>query len=121
MNLVHEIRLTLLVLKSAQLDKLLEFYKALGIELTQERHGKGPLHFSALLGDTLLELYPLPDTSTATVDSTRLGFRIASVDEVVQSLAQCGSIVVSPPQQTPGVYRAVVKDPDGRAVELYQG
>ncbi len=113
------IRLRLLVLKTAGLETLVAYYRAIGLEFTQEQHGTGPIHFSTQVGETLLELYPQTDTSAADV-STRLGFRVANVDQVVQSLARFGNIVVTPPRQTAWGYRAVVRDPDGRAVELYQ-
>jgi hypothetical protein len=42
------------------------------------------------------------------------------VAEAVQALQTIGAPVVSEPQATKWGFRAVVRDPDGRAVELYQ-
>jgi lactoylglutathione lyase len=111
--------LTLLVLKTRQPDTLRSFYQALGVDLSEERHGKGPRHFAGRVGETVLEVYPLTEEIAADA-STRLGFTVGDVDGVVTALRGVGAPVVSPPQQTTWGYRAVVRDPDGRAIELYQ-
>ena len=50
--------LTLVVLRSPDIDRLKAFYEALGLALTAERHGNGPDHYSATLGSTIIEFYP---------------------------------------------------------------
>ena len=50
--------------------------------------------------------------------TTRLGFGVTAVKEVVESARQLTE-VVSEPKQTQWGQRAVVRDADGRAVELY--
>lgn len=113
------ISLTLLVLKTSQVDRLRTFYAALGIELNEERHGKGPIHYSGRIGELVLEVYPLPED--AGVDSTtRLGFAVENLAETLAALQNIGTPVVTPAQETAWGQRAVVRDPDGRAVELYQ-
>lgn len=42
--------LKLLVLKTRQVERLLAFYQTLGIDFTQEQHGKGPAHHSGQIG-----------------------------------------------------------------------
>jgi hypothetical protein len=112
--------LSLVVLKTRQVDKLRRFYNSLGIELTEEQHGKGPVHFAGHIGDVVLELYPLPEDDSPVDATTRLGFTIARVDVVVQALQALGTPFVTEPQVTKWGFRAVVRDPDGRAIELYQ-
>jgi len=113
------VSLKLLVLKSRQVDQLRAFYEALGIAFTQEQHGGGPVHFAGQIGDPILEIYPLPDDGT--VDrTTRLGFGVMNLDQVIEHLRAGGTPITSPARQTTWGYRAVVQDPDGRAVELYQ-
>ena len=51
--------LTLLVIRSSIPEKLAEFYQRLGLTFEHHRRGKGPYHFSAGIGPTLLEIYPL--------------------------------------------------------------
>ena len=48
----------LLVLRAADLAASRRFYEALGLEFVVERHGKGPEHLAASLGEFVFELYP---------------------------------------------------------------
>lgn len=111
------VRLNLLVLRTRQLDKVKEFYSALGISFTEEKHGGGPLHLAARVGDLVLELYPLPADAGPADASTRLGFVVRNLEAV---LARLGAAVVSGPRVTEWGRRAVVRDPDGRKVELLE-
>jgi predicted enzyme related to lactoylglutathione lyase len=112
-------QLNLLVLKTAQPDRLRAFYTALGIDFTAEQHGNGPPHFAGRIGDVVLELYPLAEPA-GTTELVRLGFVVDDLDAVVRSVEERGAVVVSGVRQTEWGYRAVVRDPDGRAVELCQ-
>jgi lactoylglutathione lyase len=111
--------LKLLVLKTRQVDKLRAFYHALGVDLVEEKHGDGPVHYAGKVGDVVLEVYPLPDGGTADA-TTRLGFSVERLTEVIQALREAGAVIAGEPKQTAWGLRGVVRDPDGRAVELYQ-
>jgi predicted enzyme related to lactoylglutathione lyase len=113
------VQLNLLVLKTRQLEALKAFYAALGIEFVTERHGGGTSHYAGSVGGLLLELYPLPEGSTAEDATTRLGFIVPDLDAVLQALGSAGGTVVTHPQRTQWGLRAVVRDPDGRSIELY--
>lgn len=109
--------LKLIVLKTNEIERLCDFYTRLGFEFVEEQHGNGPRHFSTPVGDGILEIYP--QAEGASVDgTTRLGFGVSDVKEVVESVREVTE-VVSEPKQTQWGLRAVVRDPDGRAVELY--
>ena len=111
--------LTLLVLKTLEVDRLLAFYQTLGFRFVEEQHGKGPVHYSATIGAMVFEIYPA--AAVESVDSaTRLGFEMANLAETVESLRSAGTPIISEPKETRWGARAVVRDPDGRAVELYQ-
>ena len=111
------VSLRLLVLKTPQLDAVRAFYQSLGIELTEERHDSGPVHYAGQIGDAVLEIYPLPGgTADAT---TRLGFVVGNLERLVGELETGTTRVIAWPQRTAWGVRAVVQDPDGRAVELY--
>lgn len=117
---MRNVEFSLVVLKTRQLARLREFYGSLGIELDEEQHGKGPAHYAGRVGGVVLEIYPLPEGSTPVDTTTRLGFAVEKVDEVLQALRAFGARVVTEPRGTDWGFRAVVRDPDGRAVELYQ-
>ncbi len=107
--------LDLLVLRTDRMEECLSFYSALGLVFAAERHGRGPLHYSGRAGSLVLELYPCrPDGHSEA--AVRLGF---AVDDLSCVLANVGGPGVNP-EETEWGPRAVVRDPDGRAVELYQ-
>jgi hypothetical protein len=112
--------LRLLVLKTRQVGRLRTFYQALGVGLAEERHGSGPVHYAGRVGDAVLEIYTLPGDGSAADATTRLGFAVESLPEVLQALRDVGVVVAGEPQPTAWGLRVVVRDPDGRAVELYQ-
>ena len=70
----------LIVLRSRDLARSESFYRALGLEFVKHAHGKGPIHLACELGVQVFELYPLTE-GEPTTSSTRIGFRVPSVDE----------------------------------------
>lgn len=114
---------SLVVLRCSDLELSRAFYTALGLAFHTERHGTGPVHYSCQLGDLVLELYPgkpgsAPDRTQA--GAIMHGFRIESLDTVLVSLQALGTKKVQSPADSSWGRRAVVLDPDGRAVELTQ-
>jgi len=113
------VMLALVVIRTEHVSRLIAFYRALGMAFVEERHGTGPIHHSAEINAAVFEIYPA--SAPADVDaSTRLGFRIADVTAVVEALRSIGAPIVAEPKAGPWGTRAVVRDPDGRAVELYR-
>jgi lactoylglutathione lyase len=115
-----DVSLILVVLKTRQVEQLRHFYQTLGIELAQEQHGKGPVHFSGGVGGVVIEVYPLPDDGTPVDASTRLGFAVENLTQIVQALQGIGTKIVTPAMMKAWGLQAVVRDPDGRAVEFSQ-
>ncbi len=108
-------KLNLLVLRTPRLEDMRTFYSALGARFECERHGSGPEHYTAVLGDDfVLELYPCIDGSMPD-PGLRLGVRVDNVGEALRSIGQSVA-----PRQTQRGLRALVRDPDGRTVELLQ-
>jgi lactoylglutathione lyase len=120
MIVMADVSLSLLVLKTPRLDSLRAFYSALGIEWTEERPGEGPIHFSGRFGEVVFEIYPLTDAETVP-ESVRLGFVVANLAATVETFRAMGTSIVSEPKDTKWGQRAVVRDPDGRGVELFGG
>ena len=115
--------LSFLVLRTAQIEPSLKFYRALGFEFIEEQHGNGPRHFAAQNGAFVLEIFPAeagtaPDRKSG--GATMLGLQIENLSEVLGQLALLGIEPLAPPKPSQWGLRAVVCDPDGRAVELNQ-
>lgn len=118
---MKKISLGLIVLRTANLHQSLDFYKILGLDFVEEKHGRGPVHYSANLGSSVLELYPgNASLSPHYKDSgtTMLGFQVTALDMVLAELEALNTTVLTPLKHTNLGRRIVVQDPDGRAVEL---
>ena len=111
-----------LVLRAADVTKAVEFYRAIGVPLEEERHDDGPLHYACELGPVHFAIYPAepggghPERLSA--GATQVGFQVESVEAAVEAAVGLGARVVVRPDDYPWGRRAVVEDPDGRAVEL---
>lgn len=46
------------VIKTAQPEEVQRFFEALGLTFQEEKHGKGPTHFSCERNGYVLEIYP---------------------------------------------------------------
>jgi lactoylglutathione lyase len=115
-----DVSLNLMVLRTANVDSVLEFYRAVGLEFVQEQHGTGPIHYACEMPRLVIEIFPAEAGSAPERKSggaTMLGFTVASVDDV---LARLAITPISAPKDSAWGRRAVVLDPDGRAIELNQ-
>jgi catechol 2,3-dioxygenase-like lactoylglutathione lyase family enzyme len=111
------VSLNLVVIRSPDLERSAGFYRGLGLSFQKHRHGSGPEHLTCELGAVVFEIYPRKAESDSN-SSTRIGFRVPSVDAAIEALRQIGVTVVSPPTDSPWGRRAVVDDFDGHRVEL---
>jgi lactoylglutathione lyase len=104
------------VLRVADIEKSAAFYRLLGIVLTQERHGQGPLHYSFPLAPGIVcELYPLkPDAGAP--PRVRLGFIVENAAVIRDALVQEGHTIS--PSTSPDSF--IVLDPNGNEAEVSQ-
>jgi lactoylglutathione lyase len=113
-----------LVLYAASPAVTAAFYCALGLELEDEDHGEGPVHFATELGAVHFAIYTAHTPGRArerqSGGSLFPGFYVESLDQVAQALARAGAPVLTEHQQMPWGCRVVAEDPDGRAVEINQ-
>lgn len=116
-------KINLLVLRAADLEITRTFYEALGMVFIQEKHGTGPIHYSCDMNGTVLEIYPgkpgiAPDRRNA--GSITVGFQVTTIETTIAQIGPEAATVLTMPQDSPYGRRAVLQDPDGRAVELSQ-
>jgi len=114
--------IALLVIKTNQLEKQKTFYEKLDLVFQKEKHGNGPEHFSCLMKNqnVVFEIYPLPKSQASSDSTTRLGFRVDDLEKTIESILEIGGEVKSKIRKTEFGTLAVVKDFDGRSVEVYQ-
>jgi hypothetical protein len=102
--------LNLLVLRCKDIDKSREFYEKLSFCFIEEQHGKGPIHYSTMIGSLVLELYPLGKSN---IDNVRLGFTIDN-----KKILENENIEIVSEYSFNDVMTYIVVDPDGRKVEI---
>ena len=110
-----------MVLRTSQMEASLAFYRALGFVLVEEKHGTGPVHYSAQIGSSVMEIFPgepAEPLSRKASGAAMLGFSVTSVDQAVEAVRNLGAQIVTAPTDSPWGRRAVVVDPNGRGIEL---
>jgi len=112
--------LRLLVLRTPDPKRLADFYSLLGLAFDYHKHGNSPFHYSAMIGQTVLEIYPLTKSQTEADKNLRLGFGIDNFETVIEGLKESGIVFSQEPTQTDFGFMAIVVDPDGRKIELYK-
>ncbi len=120
-NSVNYMHLNLIVIRSSQIHQLAEFYQSLGLSFDYHQHGKGALHYAAQIGELTFEIYPLLKNQTRADSSLRLGFQVENLDKLIQILQDKNITITQLPKQQPWGYAAVIKDLDGRKIELVEG
>jgi len=113
-----EIRL--LVIRTSDIARLADFYSLLGLTFEYHKHGKSPYYYSAPIGNTVLEIYPLAKEQTEADKELRLGFALDNFENTIPTLKDKQVEFVAEPIQTDFGFMAIIKDPDGRRVELYK-
>ena len=110
----------LLVLRTSEMRRLADFYALLGLTSDYHKHGKSPYHYSAKIGSTILEIYPLAKNQTEADKNFRIGFSVDDFDKTIKLLKENDIEFVSEPIETDFGFMTVISDPDGRRIELYK-
>lgn len=112
--------LTLLVIRTKDIRQLADFYSLLGLTFDYHKHGNSPYHYSTTIRNTVLEIYPLAKGQMEADRDLRLGFSLDNFEAIIEVLKDNGIMFSSEPMPTEYGFMAVVKDPDGRKIELYK-
>jgi lactoylglutathione lyase len=112
--------LGLVVLRTKNMPKIINWYGSIGVQIVKEKHEKTASTYAADLEGLMLEFLPLTEEMPAPEPNVRLGFVVDDLDKALVDLKSLGTVVINPPQSTSRGFRAVVRDPDGRSIELYK-
>jgi predicted enzyme related to lactoylglutathione lyase len=110
----------LLVLRTSDTKRLADFYSLLGLTFDYHKHGNSPFHYSATIGQTVLEIYPLTKSQTEPDKNLRLGFGIDNFDQTIKTLKEKSVAFSLEPTQTDFGFMTIIVDPDDRKIELYK-
>lgn len=111
------VKLNLVVVRCADVERAKAVYQALGLTFEHHAHGSGPMHYTWEGDGVVFELYPLTDAHAPTT-GTRVGFAVDDVDRAVHEAVGAGATIAVHPKLSPWGRRAVIVDLDGHAVEL---
>ncbi len=112
-----------LILFTDKLEALVEFYTAIGVPLELEQHDDGPLHHACELGLTHFAIFESSSGAAAEFrsgGSSFPGFTVNSLEDALEAAKSVNPEVIQQPTEYPWGWRALVKDPDGRVLELFQ-
>ena len=113
--------LRLIVIRTAEPERLTKFYNILGLTFDYHKHGNSPFHYAAHVGATVLEIYPLTKSQNGAADnSLRLGFGLDNFESVIDKLKENQINFLSNPTETDFGLMAIIEDPDGRKLEIYK-
>jgi lactoylglutathione lyase len=110
----------LLVLRTGDIKKLVDFYSVLGLTFDYHKHGNSPFHYSTTIAQTVLEIYPLAKNQIEADKTLRLGFGIDNFDETVRKLKEQQVSFLLEPTLTEFGFMTIISDPDERKIELYK-
>ncbi len=110
----------LLVLRTSDTKRLADFYGLLGLTFDYHNHGNSPFHYSATIGQTVLEIYQLTKSQTEADKNLRLGFGIDNFDQTIKTLKENKVHFAFEPTETDFGFITIISDPERRKVELYK-
>ena len=113
-----KIQINLIVIRTDKPKELSEFYEQIGMNFKYHQHGKGTWHYSTEIGKTVFEIYPLMKNQESPDKSLRLGFTIENLDEIIENFKKQNIEIVRESKESEWGYFAIVKDLDGRKIEL---
>ncbi len=113
-----------LVLYAANQWTTAAFYRVIGLDLADEDHGEGPPHLATELGPVHFAIYPAEAPGRSLErrvgGSYFPGFYVDSLDRVAATLTGVGALALTEHEKMSWGCRAIIEDPDGRAVEINQ-
>ena len=110
----------LIVVRTSDPKQLSGFYSHFGLEFEYHKHGNSPFHYTTIIGKTILEIYPLTKSQKEADINLRLGFTVDNFDLTIEKLRANQTVFVTEPHETDFGFMTIVKDPDGRRIELYK-
>lgn len=116
-----EPQLTSIIINTGNAEAMLRFYSRLGLAFECKQISKGGQCHKAFLGPVELTLYTVKETAKARAPDLQLTFRIAGLDAAAADLSQIEGVqCLMDPTLLPDGKKAILLDPDGRAIELIE-
>ncbi len=112
-----------LILFTDNLETVVKFYTAIGAPLELEDHGDDRLHYACELGQSHFAIFESSSGAAAEFrsgGSSLTGFTVNSLEDALEASKSMKTEIIQGPTEYPWGWRALMKDPDGRVLELFQ-
>lgn len=98
-------------LRTSNLEQTIKFYEQCGLKFVMEAHGDGPIHYSIMLGTSVVEFYPTSPGSLPDLVSLGLIVDNRYPEELIPELEALGGFLISNTE-----YNTIMLDPDNRKI-----
>jgi predicted enzyme related to lactoylglutathione lyase len=112
-----DISVDAVLIDSVNPEKIVDFYRAIGVPIEEEHHGP-ELHWGCMLNGLHFAVHKVKNTGNG--HSISISFAVSDVDEMIVSLKKKGTKVTMDPCDKPFGRLASVLDPDGNTVYLHK-
>jgi len=112
-----------LILFTGEIERTVAFYREIGVPLEEEQHEDTPVHYACDVGGVhvaIHEVGPGRAPQWRSGGSDYFGFAVSSLADAVAAARGTGARIRQEPEEFPWGPRALVEDPDGRVVELFE-
>lgn len=114
-------KLQTLAFNSERQEEMSQFYLALGANLKPKQVKVGSIVWQGFLGGLELIIYSAPKLNPAPVPQISMRFEVRDVEKSLESIRHVpGAEVLMDLMDLPDSRKAIVLDPDGHSVEIYQ-
>lgn len=113
--------LSSIIINTAHPEEMLRFYSRLGLHFEMKQVSKGGQCHKAYLGGVELTFFAVKETARAKSPDLQLTIRVGGLEAMVQELTSIEGVqCLLDPTHLPDGKKAILLDPDGRAVELIE-
>ena len=113
--------LSSIVINTVHVSEMLQFYGCLGLQFREKAISKGGKCHQSFIGPVELTLFESPSGYPRMAPDVQLTFQIKKIDELVSRLTAISGVqCLMDPTLLPDGKKAILLDPDGRAVELIE-
>ncbi len=113
-------KLLRITINTTQPDLLLRFYGLLGFQFQQQMVDKGGQTWAGQMGDLSLGIFNIQESFSDKAPGVQLSFEVEKLESLIQEFRQLKAQIMMEPLETERGWMAIVIDPDGRSVELWQ-
>lgn len=108
-------------INTANMPDMLEFYRAIGLDLQMKKISLGSQIYSTKVGNVEFQLYGINVKDPSATPPMQLSFEVDNLDLVFSQLSLLSGVdVIMEPTELVDGKRTIILDPDGQSVEITQ-